>query len=450
MKKICCYLCALLALLLMGCAGGYPDLESARADDARLGEFIIIGGVDVSGMTVSAATQALSDAHAQALSALSYEIRAGDERVVISGSQLPIASDGEDMLLQALSLKTHWPKNNGVRTLDTAMDLNLESLRSALAPLTDSLNRQPVDATATYEDGAFVYTEAEDGRQLDLQALALGVADLAREEQGGVVEASFTPIAAGYTADMARADTVLISEFSTSFSGSTYGNANRVFNIKKAAGRIDGVTLQPGEEFDMNATLGARNEENGWKIATGILNGIYVQEYGGGVCQVSSTLYNAVLMADLEVTDRTHHSWPLGYIDVGRDATISTGGPNFKFVNTSDTPITLSTSVDTKGKTITVRIYGRHSQDWASITVYSKKTSTLDDLGYEIVVDETLASGETLEVRKSRRGCTANTYREFYDADGNLLSTELVTKDKYRSIRGILNVSTSYRGSNAQ
>lgn len=70
----------------------------------------------------------------------------------------------------------------------------------------------------------------------------------------------------------------------------------------------------------MNAILGPRNAENGWKEATGIRDAVYVQEYGGGVCQVSSTLYNAVLMADLTVTDRTHHSWPLGYVDIGRDA----------------------------------------------------------------------------------------------------------------------------------
>ena len=352
-------------------------------------------------------------AHAKALAALTYEIRAGDESIVISGSQLPIATDGEDMILRALNLKTHWPKNNGTRALDTAILLNLESLRVTLASLTGSLNREAVNATATYEDGTFTYTEAQDGRQLDLQALAVGVADLAREGLGGTVEAAFTPIPATYTEDMAKVDTVLISEFSTSFSGSTYGKANRVFNIQKAASLIDGVTLEPGEEFDMNATIGDRNEKNGWKMAAAILDGTYVQEYGGGVCQVSTTLYNAVLLADLEVTERNHHSWPLGYVDVGRDATISTGGPNFKFVNSTDTPITVSAGADTKKKTITVRIYGRHSQDWASIKVYSKKTSTLDDLGYEIVVDETLAPGETLEVRESRRGCTADTYRKF-------------------------------------
>ncbi len=450
MKKICCYLCALLALLLAGCAEGYQDLESARAAGVRLGEYITIGTTDVSGMTVDEALEALSAAHTTTLSGLTYEIRAGEERIVISGSQLPIASDAEDVVLQGLSLKPHWPRNNGDRTLDTTIFLNLETMRTALAPLTDSLNREATDATATYGDGAFSYAQAEEGRQLDLQALAESVAALAREGSGGAVEASFATIPVTYTEDMARADTALIAEFSTSFSGSTYSKANRVFNMQKAASLIDGVSLAPGEEFDMNATLGDRNEKTGWKMATAILDGTYVQEYGGGVCQVSTTLYNAVLLCDLEVSERNHHSWPLGYVDVGRDATISTGGPNFKFVNSTDTPITISASTDTKKKTIAVRIYGRHSQDWATIEIYSKKTSTLDDLGYEIVVDETLTPGETKEIRKSRRGCTAETYRKFYDADGNLLQTELVVKDKYRSIRGILNVSTSYGGTSSQ
>lgn len=145
---------------------------------------------------------------------------------------------------------------------------------------------------------------------MDAERLAdqLKIAVLA--ERNASIEPYIDTIPAEYTAEHARADTQLITEFSTSFKSATYGKANRVFNIAKAAELIDGTTIAPGEEFDMNAILGPRNAENGWKEATGIRDAVYVQEYGGGVCQVSSTLYNAVLMADLRVTDRTHHSWP--------------------------------------------------------------------------------------------------------------------------------------------
>ena len=190
----------------------------------------------------------------------------------------------------------------------------------------------------------------------------------------------------------------------------------------------------------MNAILGPRNGENGWKEATGIRDAVYVQEYGGGVCQVSTTLYNAVLMADLTVTERTHHSWPLGYIGIGRDATISTGGPNFKFRNTQEVPITIGAHTDKKKKTVTVCIYGRPLADGETIRITSKKVETLPEPETEVIIDASLAPGVQQVVREPRQGSVAVTYKEYYDADGNFLRREQVTKDKYRSIKGIIHI----------
>ena len=167
---------------------------------------------------------------------------------------------------------------------------------------------------------------------------------------------------------------------------------------------------------------------------------MYVQEYGGGVCQVSSTLYNTVLMADLSVTERVHHSWPLGYIDIGRDATISTGGPNFRFVNSGGAPVTVCAAVDREKKTVTVSIYGRPLPDGISIRVTSKKLETLPEPGVEYVTDDLLKPGEQQVMREPRRGSISVTYKEYYDAEGNFLRREQVTKDKYRSISGITHV----------
>lgn len=211
-----------------------------------------------------------------------------------------------------------------------------------------------------------------------------------------------------------------------------------MFNIVKAASLIDGLVINPGETFSINAALGPRNGENGWKIATGIKYGTYVQEYGGGVCQVSSTLYNAALMADLEITERYHHSWPLGYIPVGRDATISTGGPDLLITNASPARIFIRAFTDEKEKTVTVRLYGRPLADGVTIRVTSKKTGTLEDLGMEVEVDPALAPGEEKIVRESRVGVSAETYKEYYAADGSLVRTELVSRDKYRSIKGLM------------
>ena len=433
---LCCLCCA-------ACSSGYSSIEEAEADGARLGECITIDGVNVSGMSPAGAFEAVEAAHTEALRALYYTISAGEDSLDISGSLLPIAFNTREVILEALSLKKHWPAANGARELRTSMAADGGELKAALEKRSASLQCAPKNAGASYDkaNGGFRYTEHHEGRSIDFDDLASQISDLIAGNSGGSVIARSSPLTPEYTIDMAKADTQLISEFSTSFAGRTYGKANRVFNICKAADMIDGVTLAPGEEFDMNASLGDRNKNNGWRTAAAIKEGAYVQEYGGGVCQVSTTLYNAVLMADLEVTERKHHSWPLGYVDIGRDATISTDGPNFKFRNTQEVPVTIAAAADTGAKTVTVRIYGRPLPDGQYIELTSKKIKTLSNPATDTEFDYSLAPGQSKVIRKPRRGSIAESYKLYYDADGGLIKKELVSTDTYRSISGIVSVS---------
>lgn len=444
MKRSLVLLYAAFAFLFCACAApAYGSLAEAAESGARLGENIRIDGVDVSGLTPGDAKALLDEAHQTALSAQSYHILASEETLDIPAASLPIAFDTEAVLLRALALP-RYALPSEARSLSCTPYAELEPLRAALSLHTASLNVQPLDATASYDpavEDRFVITEDAAGRQADVHGLAQALQDRIQSGDTAPLEAAFLPLLPAYTADQARLDTQLVSKFSTSFAGSTYGVKDRVFNIKKAASMIDGTLLAPGEEFDMNAALGPRNEEGGWKIATGIFDAAYVQEYGGGVCQVSTTLYNAVLMADLTVIERYHHSWPLGYVAAGRDATISTGGPNFRFMNSSEVPVVISATADTKAKTITVRLYGRPLPEGMTISLKSKKTATLADLGTEYTVDLSLAPGQTEEVRKSRRGCIAVTWKEYYSAEGEFIRKEQVTEDKYRSIKGLIKVS---------
>ncbi|MBR5291992.1 MAG: VanW family protein [Clostridia bacterium] len=442
MKKIALYLLILLAAAsLCGCAKKYTDMEDAQNSGATLGECIFIDNVNVSGMTPVQAVSAVEQAHTQMLKGLYYTITAEEDSLDINAALLPITFDTRDTVMEALSLKKHWPEGIEPRKLYTSMGADIDELRKALEELSSELQYDATDAKATYSpENGFTYTDHADGRALDYEHLCSGVHELITSGKGGSVSAVTSAVPAKYTSDMARQDTTLVSEFTTSFSGSTYGKANRVFNIVKAASLIDGKTIAPGEEFDTNAILGPRNEESGWKTAAGIRDGTYVQEYGGGVCQVSTTLYNAALMADLDITERHHHSWPLGYVDIGRDATISTGGPNLRFVNSGPAPITISAITDKGNKTVTVRIYGRPLKDGMRIELTSKKTATLSSPGTETVYDPSLAPGESKTVRKARRGSVAETHKLYYSANGELIDKVLVTEDKYRSISGIVNV----------
>lgn len=217
----------------------------------------------------------------------------------------------------------------------------------------------------------------------------------------------------------------LLSSFSTSFASSNY---NRSTNICLAASKISGTVLMPGETFSFNQVVGKRTKEAGFKEAPAYLNGEVIQDYGGGICQVSSTLYNAVLYANLEITERTNHGYKPSYVKPGLDATVSWGGPDFKFTNNRNYPIRII--CDSSGKNIKIYIYGLKTDNDYRVeldaqyvsTVYAKTT-------YK--TDSSLASGESKVIQSGSNGCKTATYKYLYDKDGNLVSSECISRDTY-------------------
>ena len=185
-----------------------------------------------------------------------------------------------------------------------------------------------------------------------------------------------------------------------------YGSTNeRINNIRLAASKLDGLILLPGEVFSYNDTVGKRTEEAGFQYADAYSDGQVVSELGGGICQVSSTLYSATLYARLKILSRTNHYFKVGYIDYGMDATVSWGQPDFKFRNDFDWPIKLAAYLNEDEQSLVVEVWGT---DVDGITVKIWHTE-------DPVYDEELPYIQT--------GWSIHTYGDLYDADGNFLRT---------------------------
>ena len=198
----------------------------------------------------------------------------------------------------------------------------------------------------------------------------------------------------------------------TSLSGST---ANRITNVELAAAAIDGIVLMPGEQFDYNTALGQRTEARGYKPAGAYSGGQVVQEVGGGICQVSSALYYAALLANLQIDIRSCHYFPVAYLPAGLDATVSWGGPEFRFTNNRDWPVRIEASVDRASNTVSVHIVGTNT-----------------DGSY--VVMEHAVTGYVYgnpQYPETPTGYRAQTHRCVYDADGNLISRTLEANSEY-------------------
>lgn len=217
----------------------------------------------------------------------------------------------------------------------------------------------------------------------------------------------------------------LLSQFSTSFTSSGYNRSN---NIILSSARLNGLVLMPGEEFSYNQAVGQRTRAAGFREAGAYSNGKVVQEVGGGICQVSSTLYNAVLYANLEIVERTNHYFNPGYVKAGLDATVSWGGPDFRFRNNRNYPIRIVT--DTSGKKLKVYIYGLKTDDDCTVVLDPRYISSVP---YKTTYqnDASLATGETRVISSGSNGCKTATYKYVYDKNGTLISSECISRDTY-------------------
>ncbi|MBQ3200941.1 MAG: VanW family protein, partial [Clostridia bacterium] len=276
----------LCAALLSGCQKQeHADVAEAVRAGAVLGENIVIDGIPVSGMAVAEARKRLLSVRQEQLQAVCFTVAAGEKQVNCNAADLGAGYDVDEALLQALSLSAYYPAANAPRNIESSFFIDEYMLAKEAKRIAEALSFAPQNAAAAYDKtkNAFVYTADQPGQSVSPQTIAPLLAQSLRNGAQERLDVPFDALAAEYTLADAKADTALVASFSTSFSGKTYGKAGRVFNIEKAASLINGVTLQSGEEFDMNALLGPRTGENGWKEATGIRDAVYVQEYGGGV-----------------------------------------------------------------------------------------------------------------------------------------------------------------------
>ena len=227
----------------------------------------------------------------------------------------------------------------------------------------------------------------------------------------------------------------LLATYSTTYSTR---NVNRSTNIRLASQKINGTVIMPGETFSYNTTVGKRTAAAGFKSAAVYSGGKVTEGIGGGICQVSSTLYNSVLLSNLEIVERYNHGFNPGYVPAGRDATVSWGGPDFKFKNNRDYPIKIVCS-GTNG-TIKVDIYGLKKENDYTVEIQSYITRYI---GYRTIEekDPTLAKGQTKVIESGSNGCQSVCYR-ILKQNGTVVSKTLLSNDTYNPHNKIVAVGT--------
>jgi vancomycin resistance protein YoaR len=315
-------------------------------------------------------------------------------------------------------------------------DFDRSELRKVLERLKKEIDSDGKDAEIAYTDENIKFTKETVGKSLDIDRSIDLVDNQLKKRDFRPVKLQVDERKPHIVYSEIGEINSVVSYFSTRFNSS---DINRSDNIRLACSRINGTVLLPGEEFSANEALGPRTTEDGYKEAPVIINNELTEGTGGGVCQVSSTLYNTVLLAGLDVTERVHHSMILSYISPGRDATINEDTPDLKFINDSEYPVCLQAEVT--GNKVGIRILGKKRDDGKVIRLKTQTLEVVEPENEEIILDGSLSFGEKVIEKKAVKGIRVALYKQIYN-NGDLISEEKLTEDYYKPVRGKVRVSS--------
>ncbi|KRQ88006.1 Vancomycin B-type resistance protein VanW [Caloramator mitchellensis] len=432
----------IIALIL---AFGIILLNETSASSNRIYKGIYINNINVGGMTYDEAYRLLNEKFNIPLQEKVITLKYRDKEFRTTNKLLETRYDIEEKVNEALNYgkegnifeKTIERLKISTSSINLQLEIivNEKNIDGVVNKISKSLITMPVDATIKLIDGKFIITPDVNGRQVDdakLKEILLNSVKTTNSEElqipVKVVEAKIKQD------DLEKIDT-RISAFATKFNPA---DVNRTGNLKIASSSIDGTLVMPGEVFSMNKVLGPRVASKGYKEAPVIINGTLVPGLAGGICQVTSTVYNAALLANFEIVERRPHGLKVSYVPAGRDATISGNIIDFKFKNTNKTPLYIRAWV---GKNyVNVEFYSANENPNMNVVIESEIIERIPTTT-EYVKDSNLYQGEKVTEVKPIDGIKSITYRKVF-INGELVKKETLSKDYYKPAKGRVRIGT--------
>lgn len=397
--------------------------------EGRIYPGIKISGFTMGGLTYQEAEEKLERTREQAL-ARKIRFTAGDEAYAVTQQKLGVRFDYTKALEEAKTAYQDLSTAQKARIIETEPALNLYLKKTMDEDALKALSRKVRDET--FREASVKVT----GRRVYRKTLEN---DLAERIRFSTKDPDSFKAAMEITARLEppkpAADPE--NERGTIASGrSEYyeSNYNRSFNLKRGTAKLDGVVIQPGETFSFNRTVGAASKKNGYKLA-GVYSGDTMDEgYGGGICQVSSTLYNAVVRAGLKIVERHTHGFTVTYLPKGMDATIYYPSLDLKFRNTLDHPITIRTSADS-GELKIRFVADKRAMDGISYK-FSRKLLWEGEEAWNTTYTSDLEPGEREVVYYPHPAAEVNVYRTTLK-NGEEIKTEWFDNVSYRQLKGL-------------
>ena len=360
------------SLLLAICLLAMTSSMTVCAAGETILKGVSIDKLDVSGMTREEALAAL-ESYEKNLGGQSIKLGIGDNVIEAKLSDLGVTFDNEDLVDEAIGVghagnivkryKDQKDLQHSGKTFPLSWQTNEDTVRTYVEDNCTKYDKKAQNASLTRENGAFNFVAGTEGLELNVDSAVRTISDYLENswtsDNTAVLNLETQVTEPEGSAEELANIKDLLGSFTTSFSTS---GSNRCKNVSSGASHINGTVLYPGEEFSAYETVSPFTEANGYAMAGSYLNGEVVDSMGGGICQVSTTLYNAVLRAELNVTERSPHSMTVHYVDLSEDAAIAGTYKDFKFVNSTEYPIYIE-GYTTSDKKITFNIYGKETRD---------------------------------------------------------------------------------------
>lgn len=429
----------LLHLLLSLTAGilfaGTNSYAKTTSDEIAMG--VYAEEVNLSGLTKEEAKEAIN-AYIAGKSEEKITLMIGEEELNVSRESLGISWDNEEVVDEALGLGK---SGNLIKRYKALKDLQFDNkvyeleytadtelIQTVVTEKCTKYNQKATNVGLKKTDSGFEVVEGKQGVVVDEAAAVKAILNFIEDdysvENKTVAVPTMISEPIGSAEELAKVKDKL-GTFKTSFKSS---DSDRSKNVRTGAGHIDGTVLYPGETFSTYEYVNPFTEENGYAMAGSYLNGKVVDSLGGGICQVSSTLYNAVLQAELEVVERSPHSMMVTYVQASADAAIAGTYKDFKFKNNTDAPIYIE-GYTTDDKQIVFNIYGEETRPSNRTIKFTNQVLESTPAVTQLVADPAQGIGYRV-VESGHNGCKAELYKEVY-VDGVLQSTERVNKSNY-------------------
>ncbi len=427
----------IIVLIIFGirsCSSSAGLFNKTKETEAKIETDITVDGINIKGLTIEEAKKAL-------IGEYNWDMTA----VLDTDATKTIAID--NLLDKAVdnTLSNVFANLEGEQTSYSIDYSSVDSdVESEAKKIETEWTTKPKNGSISGFDkttGEFTYSGEETGTKVDTDSLISDIKSaLSSKDYKAKITVHTSIVQPEITKEQAMAQYKTIGTYTTT----TTSNKDRNNNINLACESIDGLVLMPGEEFSFNETTGNRTKERGYKEAAAYVDGVVTTEPGGGVCQVSSTLYNAVIFSGLQTTERHAHTFEPSYVTPGEDAMVSYdgySGPDMKFINTTSAALVIRAHyADQK---VTMSIIGIPIlEDGVTISMHSEKAAEYDEPAPEYEEDQTLMPGVEVLAKAGSKGSrwVTNIIKK---KDGQVISDEFFHNSTYKGHAPVVKRNTS-------